>query len=189
MKIDETNFIVLLKKREEKALDYLICNYGWLIKSIVKKNLYGLKNLQGECINDILLAVWLHIEDFDEKKKPFKNWLGAVSTYKCIDYKRKYLRELEIENIEDLSLASSAYVDRELLKNELDEDVEQLLNHLKSEDKKLFIDHFVQEKDIKALSEEMNLKPSVIYNRLSRAKNKLRGFMKTNQESRGIQHE
>lgn len=32
MKINEGNFIIQLRKRNEKALDYVIDNYGWIIK-------------------------------------------------------------------------------------------------------------------------------------------------------------
>ncbi|KAJ53721.1 RNA polymerase sigma-70 factor [Clostridium tetanomorphum DSM 665] len=43
MKINEENFIRYLKKKNEKALDYIIDVYGGLIKSIVKKHLYNLE--------------------------------------------------------------------------------------------------------------------------------------------------
>ncbi|KMT22506.1 sigma-70 family RNA polymerase sigma factor [Clostridium cylindrosporum DSM 605] len=57
MKISEENFINQLKMRNQKALDYILEQYGWIIKSIVKKRLYNLQSVQGECINDILIAV------------------------------------------------------------------------------------------------------------------------------------
>ena len=41
MKINEENFIIQLRRKNEKALDYVIDNYGWIIKSIVKKHLYN----------------------------------------------------------------------------------------------------------------------------------------------------
>ena len=64
MNINDENFIIQLRKRNEKALDYVINNYGWVIKSIVKKEMYNLKYLQEECINDILLGVWNNINSF-----------------------------------------------------------------------------------------------------------------------------
>ena len=44
MKINEKNFIKYLNLKNEKALDYLVDNYGGLIKSIVNKHLYNLMN-------------------------------------------------------------------------------------------------------------------------------------------------
>lgn len=39
MKINEENFLDQLKKKNEKALDYVIDTYGWIIKSVIKKHL------------------------------------------------------------------------------------------------------------------------------------------------------
>ena len=43
MKIKEENFILELRRKNEKALDYVIDNYGWIIKSIVRKHLIQFK--------------------------------------------------------------------------------------------------------------------------------------------------
>ena len=64
MKVNENNYIRELRNRNEKALDYIIDNYGWIIKSIVKKHLYNLHSVQEECINDILLGIWNNIREF-----------------------------------------------------------------------------------------------------------------------------
>jgi len=177
LKINEDNFIKYLKKKDEKALDYIIDTYGGLIKSIVKKHLYNLEHLQDECINDILLAVWDNINNYIEEKNSFKNWLAAVAKYKCIDYKRKYLKHIESENIDDMNLDSGVNVEEELLKNELSFEIENLLNNLKPQDKELFIKHYIEEQDINSLSKEIGVKDSVIYNRLSRGRNKLKAIV------------
>ena len=65
MKIDEVNVIRELGKRNEKALDYVIDQYGGLIYSIVRKSLYAFESGQEECVNDILMAIWQHSEAFD----------------------------------------------------------------------------------------------------------------------------
>ena len=177
MKIHEGNFIPCLKRKDEKALDYVIDTYGWLIKSIVNKHLFHLKQFQEECINDVLLAVWYHIDSFKEEKSSFKNWLSAVSKYKCINYKRKYLKLMDTQSIEDVDIESSTYVEKEIMKNDLSTDLESLLGNLKKEDRDLFIKRYVEEKDIDILSKEMSVKTSAIYNRLSRGRNKLRGIL------------
>ena len=68
MEISEDNFIHQLKLQNEEALSYILDQYGWIIKSTVKKHLYNLESLQGECINDILMAVWYNIHNFDESR-------------------------------------------------------------------------------------------------------------------------
>ena len=183
MKINEENFIIQLGKRNEKALDYVIDTYGWIIKSIVKKHLYNLQSVQDECINDVLIGIWNNIDTFDENKSEFKNWVAGIAKFKSIDYKRKYLKGLEYENIDDLniSVSESTY---EILENELSLEVEEMLNCLNEKDRDLFYKLYVEEIEVNKISEETGMKRDAIYNRVSRAKKKIRDIFKF-KESRG----
>lgn len=184
MKIDDNNFIKQLENRNEEALDYVIDNYGWIIKSIVKKHLYNLKSCQDECINDILLGIWNNIESFNKNKNEFKNWVAGIARFKSIDYKRKYLRTLEYEDIDNLNLSTNDNTEKEIIKNELDDDINGMLNCLKDKDKELFYKLYVEEKEIDEISAETGLKKENIYNRLSRGKKRIKNIFKIN-ESRG----
>ncbi|WP_027626149.1 sigma-70 family RNA polymerase sigma factor [Clostridium lundense] len=184
MKIDEGNFISQLVNKNEKALDYVIDNYGWIIKSIVKKQLYNLQSVHEECINDILLGIWNNIDSFDESKNEFKNWVAGIAKFKSIDYKRKYLKSLGYENIDDLEIGVPDTTHEEVVKNELDDDVNDMLNCLKERDRELFYKLYVEEKEIEAVSKETGLKRETIYNRLSRGKKKIKSMFKI-MESRG----
>lgn len=96
------------------------------------------------------------------------------SKYRAIDYKRKYLKTLEHIDISEVNIESDFTIEKEVLKNELDYETEEILKNLSLLDKQLFIKLFVREESIKEVSEEFNIKPSVIYNRVSRGKSKLR---------------
>ena len=126
MKINEENFLDQLKKKNEKALDYVIDTYGWIIKSVIKKHLYNLQSVQDECINDVLLGLWNNIDKFDENKSEFKNWIAGIAKFKAIDYKRKYLRELDNENVDDLNITVDDSI-HELLKNELSLEMQEMM--------------------------------------------------------------
>lgn len=184
MKIQEENFIQQLRKRNEKALYYVIDNYGWIIKSIVKKHLYNLSSVQDECINDILLGIWNNIDKFDESRSEFKNWIAGISKFKAIDYKRKYLKGLEYENIDDLNITVQDNTHEEIIKMELDDEVREMLGCLKEQDRDLFYKLYVEEKEVNDVSFETGLKREVIYNRLARGKKKLQKIFKFS-ESRG----
>ena len=179
MSINEESFIQHLKNKNEKALHYVIDNYGYIIKIIVKKHLYNLEKIQEECINDVLLAVWYHIDSFNKEKNSFQNWIAAISKYKCIDYKRKYIKFLEERDIDNLCLESGSSVEMEIIKNDLSEEMTSLLNYLKEADRELFIKHYAEQKDINSISKEMGIKTSALYNRLSRGRSKLRTILKT----------
>lgn len=185
MKIKEENLISQLRKKNEKALNYVIDNYGWVIKSIVYKHLYNLKSVQDECINDILLGIWNNIDSYDENKSEFRNWVAGIAKFKTIDYKRKYLKGLEFENIDDLDISISDNTHKDIIKDELDDDVSEMLNCLKENDRDLFYKLYVEEKEIDIVSYETGLKRDVIYNRLSRGKKKIQKLFKLS-ESRGL---
>lgn len=177
MQITENNFVPQLNKRNEKALEYVLDNYGWIVKSVVKKHLHNLESYQEECINDVLLGVWNNIYSFDENKSTFKNWIAGISKYKSIDYRRKYLKDLEQQSLTNFEVKMEDNSLNEIMKKELSEDLDELLDCLKSEDKELFLQLYVEEKDIDSISKETGLKRDIIYNRVSRGKRKLKKSM------------
>lgn len=183
MKINEENFLDQLKKKNEKALDYVIDTYGWIIKSVIKKHLYNLQSVQDECINDVLLGLWNNIDKFDENKSEFKNWIAGIAKFKSIDYKRKYLRELDNENVDDLNITVDDSI-HELLKNELSLEMQEMMNSLKEKDRELFYKLYVEEIEVDKVSQETGIKRDVIYNRVSRAKKKLRDIFKLKESER-----
>jgi len=174
MKMNDENFINQLKKKNEKALDYVIQKYGWLIKTIVSKHLFSLKDHQEECINDVLLAIWKNIDQYDSKISTFQNWVSGIARYKSIDYKRKYLSSLQNEAWETTEII---YYDQglaDILENEISDDLKELLACLKEEDRNIFMKLFFEEKEVEMVCRETGLKPSVIYNRISRGKRKMK---------------
>jgi RNA polymerase sigma-70 factor (ECF subfamily) len=176
LKITEDNFVSYLRSKNEQALEFVIDNYGGIIQGIVKRHLYNLPEYQEECINDVLLGIWNNIGSFDESKNTFKNWAAGITKYKTIDYRRKYLKILERENIDDLEIISEDACLTQIMNQELNRDLEALLSCLKPEDKELFIKLYVEEQEIDSISKETGLKRDVIYNRISRGKKKLRGL-------------
>lgn len=174
MKITEENFVFYLIKKNERALEYVIDHYGGLVKAIVRKHLYNLTPYQEECIDDVFLAVWNNCGSFDPAKNTFTNWIAAITKYKTIDYRRKYLKLLQNENLDAQVIAADGGLESALFQDELDQDLEDLLSCLKSQDKELFIRLYVQEQDIGAVSADTGLKRAVIYNRISRGKQKLK---------------
>lgn len=177
MKINEENFIRCLKKKNEKALDYVIDTYGGLIKFIVNKHLYSLQEYHDECINDILLAIWQGIEKYDSEKGDFKNWLAALSKYKCIAYQRKYLNlKITYEELESVRLDGEDNIEKSIKEKEIKREIESLLDALKPRDKEMFIRYYINEEKISDIAKSNNVREEVIYNRISRGKKKIKAI-------------
>ncbi len=174
LQITEENFIEEMKKGNEKALEYVINSYGWILKTVLKKHLFYLQDYYDECINDCFLAIWENIDSYNPKKSSFKNWAGGIAKYKSIDYTRKYLKDLENEDIEDVDIISKENPLNEILRNEIKEETKKMLSILSKEDRKIFEKLYFEDKDMDEISSDTGLSKSVLYNRLSRGRNKMR---------------
>lgn len=66
MRIHEQNFIKHLQAGKEEALDYVIDHYLPRLKGVVCKTLGSIQQQEmiGECLNDILLAIWKNAKKF-----------------------------------------------------------------------------------------------------------------------------
>ncbi len=179
MYITEENFLEELRNKNDKALEYIIDEYGWVISSIVRKKLYNLQNYQDECINDILLGIWNNSQCFKPEKNSFKNWIAGISKYKCIDYQRKYLKNIAYEDIDTLEINEDDNTHNNIIQQETMAEINDLLSNLKDQDKKLFLAIYYDQCKISDLSDQTGIKESVIYNRISRAKKKLRKLFHT----------
>lgn len=174
MQVTERNFIKLMKKRREEGQLYAVETYGWVIQSVVRKHLFLLPDLWPECINDVLLAVWQHIGDFDPNAGSFQNWAAGIARFKAIDCKRKYLRQhREYADIEDQHIEDEN-ARRHMVKIELDEEIKELFEQLSRPEREIFQKHFIEEATIEEISEEMGLRESAVYQRISRGRKKLR---------------
>ena len=182
MKITEQNVVQQLKKKNEKALEFVISEYGWIIKSITKKQLLQLSNLQEECMNDVLLAVWDNIDSYDSKRSTLKNWIAGITRYKAIDCKRKYLRYRKEEPLEFAEEIIDS-ISTDILEQEILEEVDEILSFLNETDQMLFKRLFVHDEPVGFVAADMGVQKSVLYNRVSRGKKKIqKGYLQYRRE-------
>lgn len=174
MRIGEHNYIQQLQLHNEKALIYVLDEYGGLLKSIIRKHLYSLPERQEECMDDVLLNIWQNISDFDETKNSFKNWAAAIARYRAIDYLRQYQRELMTVEVVDTVIAREDQRLAAMMEEEISREVEMMLDCLKPVDKELFLRLYVEEQSMEQVSRETGMKKEVIYNHLSRSRKRLR---------------
>ncbi|UYV51453.1 sigma-70 family RNA polymerase sigma factor [Priestia megaterium] len=164
--------VACITQKKEKGLELLIDQYGGLITAIVRKHLGTLKSYEEECVNDVLLAVWHHIDRFDSKKNTFENWVAAVAKYKAIDYQRKYIKT-QHEALSEAGVGETSEVH-----NIQTNDVEELLGHLSEGDRELFKAYYLQEVELKQIAEKQQTTIGNLYNRLSRGRKKLKAIFK-----------
>lgn len=172
MMIQEDNYIKELKRHNEKALCYVIDTYASYLNAVIVRHLGSLISYREECLNDVVFKIWQHIDQFDENRNTFKNWIGAVARYQAIDYVRKYLKDTELMQLKEEIVGQDML--GELLKEELTQEMEDMLACLEEKDKKLFRMLYVEQLDIEEIAADTGISKGNIYKRVSRGKKKIR---------------
>lgn len=167
--------IKYIKKKKNKGMEMLIDEYGGFITAVVRKYLGNLKQYEEECIDDVLLAVWDNIDSYDKNKSTLKNWIGSIAKYKALNYKKKYIKEIDNCEIEE---NNSSYIDNNLRKIELEQEVDNLLRNLNERDKKIFKQYYIEDLSLETIAKEDNTTVENLYNRISRGRKKLRELYK-----------
>ncbi|WP_419743420.1 sigma-70 family RNA polymerase sigma factor [Paraclostridium dentum] len=162
--------IKYIKKKNQKGMEILIDQYNGLITSVIRYHLGPLINYEEECVSDTLLAIWDNVEGFDQDKNTFKNWICAIAKYKAIDYKRKYLNKIEISDLDE----QNYYIDKNLLKIEIQEELNETLKFLSEEDKEIFRRYYLNDESVIDIANDKKLAISSVHSKLSRGKAKIR---------------
>ena len=182
MKITENNFIARLRRRDERALSYVAEHYGGLMYTVVRKQLMNLPDMQEECVNDVLLAIWQHIDRYDESRSSFQNWIAAICRYKAIDCRRRWLSKIQEQPLEDASWIEDARSRADFLEQEIFEETEQMLSCLKEEDRMLFRQLFLEGVPVDEMAQQFGISRSNLYNRVSRGRKQIRRLYAEKQE-------
>lgn len=176
--INEENLVTELKRKNELALEFVIKQYGGLIKSVIEKTLYNFKGtgIIEECMDDVFLAIWENSDKF-LKKGSFKSWVAAVAKFKAIDYGRKNVKFLFHEEIEEVDISVECQGSSKVIKDELNEELLVLLTNLKTEDKDIFIRKYINDEKSKDIARDIGRDEKFINNRLSRGRKKLKNLL------------
>lgn len=181
VKITEDNFVEQLKKHNEQALVYVIDTYGWVLKTVVKRQMATLEHLWDDCMNDTLLAVWNNIDSFQPEKNEFQNWLAGVCRFKALTYVRKYIQSSREDLVEQMPEWKDEKAEKEFLQREYEEEVEIILSYLKEEDAKIFRMIYLEDLTMDEVAEKMQMSKTVIYGRISRGKKQIRRSLAGNE--------
>lgn len=176
LKVDETNFINELKKKNPKSMEFIVDMYGNLIYKIVYSVLYRDYDIGcvEECTNDVFMKIWENIECFDDTKGTFKTWIMAISKFKAIDYKRKIMKHSEYTDIDNLHISSSDDIENDFILKERRYEILSIIDRMKEPDKYIFLQRYFLNEDIDTIAGSLNLTKAAIENRLSRGRKVLR---------------
>lgn len=169
--LEDKLIIKNIKKQKEKGMEMLIDEYGNFITSIVRRTLANARIYEEECIDDVLLSIWNNIEKFDSEKNSFKNWIGSISKYRAINYRKKYTNNNMHLELEDKEIS---YIDKKLDKKEIEEEVNDLISTLSDKDAELFRKYYLEDISLKDIAIQNETTVENLHNRLSRGRKKMK---------------
>lgn len=153
-----------IRQKQEQGVTLLLEHYGGLLNAIVRKYIAGRPQEIEECMADIVVAIWYHIDDFDATKNDFKNWIAVIAKFKAIDRLRKIERQqTTVELPEQLATTQ----DMEL-------DWHTLLRQLPQKEQEIFQKYYFEGLAAKEIAQHYQTKTSWVHNKLSRSRQKLR---------------
>ncbi len=180
MKCNEENYIKCLKRRKEDALEFIVDKYLGLVKGTVYKVL-GPRDKDcavEECVNDVFLAIWNNVNQFEGNEEEFKKWIYKISKYQAIDYYRKLTKREEV-SLETDFLVGSKSTEDEFMINENKKELIDLINTLSPVDRKIFTMKFFLGIKSEEIANQLGLTRTAVDNRVFRGKKKLKQQVKT----------
>lgn len=173
MKITAENVVQQIKLKNEEAITFLISSYGGLLKAIVKKYLNGNQQDIEECLSDVIVSIWYHIESFDASKNEFKQWIAAIAKYRALDYVRK--GEKSKKFISNVEFDEKVY--RQPAEEQIQYDISYLLNELSDTEQTIFKKYYVDGVPSREIATQFYKKESWVHNKLSRGRKKLKTIL------------
>lgn len=171
--VNKENFIRGLKKKNPKALDYVIDNYSNLIFKVSYSVLQN-RELTEECMNDVFLKIWDNAKYFNKENAQFVKWIMVMAKYTAIDLLRKEVREPDKVDISSIELSNTKNLDEILGHKEDLIKVKSEINNMKPLDKEIFIRKFYLDEDTKNISKHLGISEKLINLKVFRGRKKLK---------------
>lgn len=173
LKITEENVVQQIKLKNEDSVSFLVEKYGGLIHAIVRKYLAGNQQDIEECVADVLVAIWFHIESFNPDKNEFKQWVAAITKYRSIDYVRKMEKAKNQRTTWEFDENRVIAKDR----SESVPDVRSMIKDLNETERVVMERYYLDGISSKEIANQFHSKESWVHNKLSRGRKRLKTIL------------
>lgn len=176
MNVNKRDLVLINKIKNEQdsyALNELYDTYKKILYAYILKRYDNLNDVD-DVISEILIKVFTNINDFDENKGSFINWVYNIANRTIIDqYRKSY--------VDSVSL-SSEYID---MPNKLDHSIQyEIKNTLDYINGNVGVSdydwlnmHYIQGYSYKEIGDEYNVTSTTVSNRVNYVKKKIKNEM------------
>lgn len=176
----DRDIILLLKKKDQKAINLIQERYEKLIYYIANTVLAGRESVVEECVNDVYLKIWVHGAGYDYRKANFKTYIKVITRNTALNHLRtirhleKYEQSEEKEDIQEEYIDYHQNPEQRLIQKEEVKILEDLLNKLKSKDRELVLRRFYYLQSTKQIALAMKMTENAVDSKLSRLRKKIK---------------
>lgn len=172
--------VVELRRRNPKAINYVVDEYGNLLYKVIYSvlNSFNDEGYIEECMNDVLLSIWNNIDKFKGEEDKFKSWICAIARFKAIDFMRKKHNEASFEELENVTLFSKEDVEDRVLIKENRTELIETINSLGEPDKTIFLKKYFLGYSSEEIATELNITKGNVNTRLCRGRKALKDKLK-----------
>ncbi len=175
MKITEENLIQQLNNRNSKAIEYLINNYAKSMYALATRILGGIVHSEEieECVSEVFASVWENTHRYDEEKGSVKTWLLVLTKYCALNYRRKALKNMETEELQEGDFLQET-VESEIVSKESMREILSAINELPEVDRSIFYRRYFLYESIESIAQRLKMTRSAVDTRLWRGRNILK---------------
>jgi len=177
----------LIKNKDPSGLEFIISEYGSLVKFIIRQIL-GTNNARDveECTNDVWLTIWQKATQYDPNRSSIKTWLCVIARNKSIDQLRTLHNEAQKVLTIDEGKLSELYFEMTSISAIAEEhaDIEHssfILNKalamMSDNERQLLIRRYYYFEDISSIAASYHVSRASIDNRLARSRKHLRKLL------------
>jgi RNA polymerase sigma-70 factor, ECF subfamily len=187
--LNDEELVKNLIKKDKQSFDEFMDEYSI---DILKTISYVLREREEkeyieECFNDVIIIIFDKCDKF-KFEASFKTWIMTIAKNKALDYKRKLMklsRETEINE----TLQIEFNIEDNYINSELGKEINDVINELKDDERKLFINKYILDLSTKELCQYYFISENLLYKRLSRVREKFKKLWSSNHNNQEVFYE
>lgn len=179
--ISDIELLRLLRNNPESGLKIMMDSYMALTYTIIFNKLssvYSKEDIE-ECVSDVFVEVFNHMDRIDLEKGSIKSFLATIATRKAIDIYRKNKKHnnVPIDDVIENTYRSGEDVENSILIKESNLELLNAIKSLGEPDSEIIIRKYYLHQSTKDISKDIGIKINTIDKKASRSMQKLRKIL------------
>jgi len=179
LKYSETELVDLLKKKDQRAYNYLYDSYSGALYGVVIKVL-GNREEAGDVLQESFIKIWKNIGNYDQNKGRLFTWMLQITRNTAIDFMRS--GPIQKEKKTNRFDSDASHIDQKNVTFTPTDHlgISQVVEGLRAEDKQIVDLAYFKGMTQHEIAEKLSIPLGTVKTRARKALIELRNILKTN---------